>query len=86
MPPQKEPLCVDSFSLLFFFLQPHLKYVEVPGLGVELELQVPAQPQPRRHRIPAGRPLPQLVQRQVLHLRSEARDQTHILGEAASGS
>ena len=26
----------------FFFLQPHLQHMEVPGLGVELELQLPA--------------------------------------------
>ena len=30
------------FSLFFVFLGPHLRYMEVPSLGVELELQLPA--------------------------------------------
>ena len=29
-------------SLSLFFLQPHLWHMEVPGLGVDLELQLPA--------------------------------------------
>ena len=30
------------FLFLFFFLQQHLRHVEVPGLGVQAELQLPA--------------------------------------------
>ena len=33
--PQLKP-----FLIFFFFLGPHLRYMEVPGLGVELELQL----------------------------------------------
>ena len=69
------------FFCLFVFLQPHPRHMEVPGLGVESDLQLPAyataiaMPDPshacdlhhssRQHRIP--NPL------------SEARDQTCIL-------
>ena len=31
-----------SFLFFFFFLGPHLEHMEVPRLGVELELQLPA--------------------------------------------
>ena len=34
-------LTLDSFYF-FFFLRPHLQHMEVPGLGVEWELQLPA--------------------------------------------
>ena len=39
--------------VLFYFLRPHSWHVEVPRLGVELELQLPAytQPQPQQHQI-----------------------------------
>ena len=33
-----------SFWFFFFFLRPHLQHMEVPRLGVELELQLPAYP------------------------------------------
>ena len=29
------------FFFLFFFLGPHLRHIDVPGLGVESELQLP---------------------------------------------
>ena len=34
--PQLKP-----FLIFFFFLGPHLRYMEVPGLGVKSELQLP---------------------------------------------
>ena len=33
-------------SLSFFLLQPHLRHMEVPGPGIELELQLWPMPQP----------------------------------------
>ena len=33
------------FVYLFFFLWPHLQHMEVPGLGVESELQLQPTPQ-----------------------------------------
>ena len=35
---------LDAFHLFFVFLGPHLQHMEVPGLGVELELQLLAYP------------------------------------------
>ena len=37
----------------FFFLQPHLRHTEVPGLGVESELQLRPTPQQQQCRIQA---------------------------------
>ena len=31
-----------SFIFFFFFLGPHLQHMEIPRLGVEIELQLPA--------------------------------------------
>ena len=39
---------VVFFFFSFFFLQPHLQHMEVPGLGVELELQLRFKPQPQQ--------------------------------------
>ena len=53
------------YSTFFFFLGPHMRHMEVPGLGVELELPL--------------QPTPQLRAMLCLNPQSEARDQTHIL-------
>ena len=45
-------LRVESLYYLFSFLGPHLQHMEVPRLGVESDLQLPAYiPQPQQHRI-----------------------------------
>ena len=41
-------------ALYFFFLGPHLWHVEVPRLGVELELQLQLLATPQQHQIPAA--------------------------------
>ena len=41
------------FIVFFFFLQPHLRRIEVPGLGIESELQLRPTPQPQQHQIGA---------------------------------
>ena len=64
------------WQLLFCFLGPHPKHMEVPRLGVQSELQLPATPQPQQCSDPSrvcdlhyssG-------QRRVLNPPSEARD------------
>ena len=37
-----DPMVPLFFCFLFSFLRPHPRHMEVPGLGVELELQLPA--------------------------------------------
>ena len=73
---------IHYFSFFFFvFLGPHLRHMEVPSLGVETELQLPAYttapatPDPGRvcdlhHSSP---------QRRILNPLGEARDQTCLL-------
>ena len=51
LPSQKVEIIYTSFFFSFFFLQLHLWHREVFGLGVELELQLRATPQPWQHRI-----------------------------------
>ena len=70
------------------FLWPHVQHMEVPGLGVELELQLLA--------YTTGRATPDpsrmcdlccsLQQHQILNSLNEARDRTCILTDAISGS
>ena len=65
----------------FFFLEPHLWHMEVPRLGVQLELQVPA------YTTAIAMPDPNLIcdlhhsswQRQILNTLRDTRDQTRIL-------
>ena len=75
-----------SFLLLFFFfcfLGPHLRHVEVPSLGVESQLQLPAHA--------TAMPDPSLVcdlhhsswQCRILNPLSKARDGTHVLMDAS---
>ena len=42
-----------SLSIFLLFLQPHLLHMEVPRLGVELELHLQPTPQPQQHWIRA---------------------------------
>ena len=67
--------------LVLSFLGLHSQHVEVPGLGVELELQLPAYTTATATQYPSfACDLPHsLRQHQILNLLSEAMDQTHIL-------
>ena len=49
---EPQPEKSDYLSLLFFS-QLHLRHVEIPRLGVELELQQRPTPQPQQHRTQA---------------------------------
>ena len=72
----------------FFFLGPHVPHMEVPELGVQLELQPPAYPTATAMKDPS------LVcdlhhssrKRRILNPLSKARDPTRILMETTSGS
>ena len=46
---------IQLIKIFFFFLGPHLWYMEVPGIGVELELQLrpTLQPQQQQQHIQA---------------------------------
>ena len=75
-------VCVRiSFLFFFAFLGPHPRHREVPRLGVESELQLPA------YTTAAARPDPSLIcdlhhssqQRRILNPPNEVRDRTHIL-------
>ena len=69
------------FSLSFVFLGPHPRHMEVPRLGVESELQLPA------YATATAMPDPSCLcalhhsswQRQILNPVSEARDRTCVL-------
>ena len=41
----------SSVNFFFFFLWPHLRHIEVPRLGVKLELQLPAYAKPQQYQI-----------------------------------
>ena len=68
-------------KVIFFFSGLHLQHMEVPRLGVESELQLPA------YTTATATPDPSHVfnihhcsqQHQILNLLSKARDQTRIL-------
>ena len=74
----------DNFSYIFFFfffcfcfLGPHPQHVEVPGLGVKSELELPVYT-----RTTATQDLScvcDLYHSQILNPLSEARNQTHVL-------
>ena len=76
------------FLIFFSFLWPYLWHMEVPWLGVELELQLPAYITVTAMWEPSRilTPTLQLVAMPVLNPRSEARDQTCILKDTMSGS
>ena len=90
-------LCFHSFVLmdyyylfiyLFIFFRPHRRHMEVPRLGAESELQLPA------YTTATATPGPSRIcdlhhsswQCQILNLLSEARDRTCILMDTMSGS
>ena len=69
------------FVFVFCLLELHLWHVEVPGLGVKLELQVPAYATVTATRDPSRVCTlhHSSQQHQIPYALSEARDQTHIL-------
>ena len=70
------------FFFFFSFVWPHLRHMEVPGLGVESELQI-------RASCATATATPDLCrslwQCQILNPQSKARDRTCILTEMTSG-
>ena len=69
------------YFLFFCFLGPHLQHMEIPRLGVESELQLPAYTtatavQNLSHVFDLHH---RSGQRQILNPLSEARDWTHVL-------
>ena len=72
------------FFLFFFFLGPHLWRMEVPGLGVDSELQLGPMPQPQECHIWATSAT--LWQRQILNPLSKASDRAHALTDTMLGS
>ena len=75
---------MSSFYFFFVFLRPHLQYTEVPRLGVESELQLPAYATVTAMRDPSHTCdlCHSSWQRWILNLPSEARDQTGVLMDA----
>ena len=73
------PLCLHMtiFFFLSFFLWPHVHRMEVPRLGVESELQLPA--------YATATAMQDLSCMCNLH-HSKARDGTHTLTDTVSGS
>ena len=72
---------VPFFFFFFFFLGLHLWYLEVPRLGGQLELQLPATATPDPNCIcKLHHPLRQC---QILNPLCKARDWTHILTDAS---
>ena len=69
------------FFLSLFVLGPHLWYMEIPSLGVESELQLPACTTATAMQEPSRvcDPHHSSCQRQILKPPSGARDQTHLL-------
>ena len=63
-------LQVFIFNFYLFILGPHLQHMEVPRLGVELELY-------------SCRPIPQPQPHQILNPLSEARDRPCVLMDAS---
>ena len=62
------------------FMLLHMQDMEVPRLGVKLELQLPATPQPQEHRIQTPSMTYTTSQQcRILNPLSEARDGTQIL-------
>ena len=72
-----------SLFVCFCFLELHLQHMEVPRLGIKLELQLPAYTTATATWNPSHvcKLRHSSQQHQILNLLSEARDQTHILLE-----
>ena len=75
-------------DFFFFFLGPHPRHMEVPRLGAELELHLPAYTTATATRDPSCICNLRCNVRQcwILNPRSEARDRTCILMDTTSGS
>ena len=75
----------DAHIIIVGFLGPHLQHVEVPRLGVKLELQLPAYTAAIGMRDPsrACDLHHSSWQHQILNPLSEARDGTRILMDAS---
>ena len=73
-------------AVFFFFLRLYLQHMEVPGLGVELERQLPAYATATAmlDLSPICDLCSSLWQRQILNLLSEAKDQILILMDTLS--
>ena len=75
-------ICLGPSRLHFsFFLGPHLQHMEVPRLGIESELQLPAYTTATSVKDPShvGHLYHSSPQYQIFSPLSEARDRTHIL-------
>ena len=72
--------------LFVFLLWPYLQHLEVPCLGIKLELQLPPMPQPQHNMgsEPHLQPTLQLDGHWILNPLNEARDQTYILMDTMS--
>ena len=85
----RQPLSIQGSSEApeiletFFFSLPFLQHMEVPRLGVDLDLQLKPAPQQQRQQIWALQLMP--GQEQNLNQLNKARDQTHILMETTLG-
>ena len=66
------------FFFFFCFLGLHLQHIEVPRLGAELELQLPAYATATETQDPSHVCNPRSQQHQILNPLSEARDQIHV--------
>ena len=75
----------SSFLFLFSFLGQHLQHMEVPGLGVESKLQLPAYTTAEATRDPSRicSLHRSLWQHQTLNPLSKAKDRIHILTETS---
>ena len=70
---------IEGGYIYFFFLGPQLQHIEVPGLGVESELQLPACATAMSDPSDICKLHCSLCQCWILNPLNEARDQTHIL-------
>ena len=72
-------LVQDSFSNFFFFWGHHMWHMEIPRLGVKLELQLPATTTARLDPSCSCDLHHSSWQRRILKPLSKAKDQSHIL-------
>ena len=72
---------MNRILLLFFLLGPYLQHVEVPGLGVESQLQLPTYTTATAMQDPSHvcDLHPSSQQYWILNRLIKARDQTHVL-------
>ena len=79
---------MKQFGIFFFFLRPHLQHMEVPRLGVESELQLPAYITAKAILDPSCicNIHHSLQQCRILNPLSKAKDQTCTLTDTMLGS